>query len=203
VRLSQHSAAHGARGGQQVDADAPYIAASPGFLLWRTSVKWRREISRSLVPLGLTQAQYVVLAGTGWLMHAGGPVRRADVGRHIGMDPNTLSKVVSGLEQRRLIALRTSRGSSPRGVRLTQPGRQLLARALAVVEAADLRFFTALRVTDEHAAHIFRQLARGVNGSGQPSSSSARAINGRPVLGDVSGSLSMGVKTITAVLDTT
>jgi MarR family transcriptional regulator, organic hydroperoxide resistance regulator len=35
---------------------------TPGHLVWRLSMKWRAAVDRALAPLGLTHAQYVLLA---------------------------------------------------------------------------------------------------------------------------------------------
>ena len=35
---------------------------TPGYLVWRLSMKWRVAMDRAVAPLGLTHAQYVVLA---------------------------------------------------------------------------------------------------------------------------------------------
>jgi MarR family transcriptional regulator, organic hydroperoxide resistance regulator len=37
-------------------------AGRVGFLIWRLSMRWRAAMDRALAPLGLTQAQYAVLA---------------------------------------------------------------------------------------------------------------------------------------------
>jgi hypothetical protein len=43
---------------------------SPGFLLWRLTLRWQREIAAALDPLGLTHVQFVLLATTWWLNSA-------------------------------------------------------------------------------------------------------------------------------------
>ena len=35
---------------------------TPGYLVWRLSTRWRVAVDRALAPLGLTHAQYSVLA---------------------------------------------------------------------------------------------------------------------------------------------
>ncbi|GHI03432.1 hypothetical protein Scel_17530 [Streptomyces cellostaticus] len=36
--------------------------ATPGFLVWRLSMKWRVAVDRAVAPLGLTHAQYSLVA---------------------------------------------------------------------------------------------------------------------------------------------
>src|SRR5689334_19737808 len=40
---------------------------SPGFLLWQLTNQWQRQQRQALAKLGLTHAQFVVLAGVLWL----------------------------------------------------------------------------------------------------------------------------------------
>ena len=37
---------------------APPTGPTPGFLVWRLSMKWRAAVDRAVAPLGLTHAQY-------------------------------------------------------------------------------------------------------------------------------------------------
>ena len=41
--------------------------SSPGFLLWRTTLRWQRAVAAALKPLGLTHVQFVLLASVWWL----------------------------------------------------------------------------------------------------------------------------------------
>jgi DNA-binding MarR family transcriptional regulator len=117
---------------------------SPGFLLWRASLEWRRSIERALAPLELTQPQFVVLAGIGWLTRDGDAVRQADIGRFMGIDPNTMSQILRALEKRRLVSRRHYANDSGKYPRLTQLGHGLVTRAIALVEDVDQRFFGVL-----------------------------------------------------------
>ena len=53
--------------------------ATPGFLVWRLSMKWRAAVDRAVADLGLTHAQYSVLASL--LESMSGPTTRARVWR--------------------------------------------------------------------------------------------------------------------------
>ena len=44
---------------------------TPGYLVWRLSMKWRVAVDRALAPLGLTHAQYVLLASLYGMERAG------------------------------------------------------------------------------------------------------------------------------------
>jgi DNA-binding MarR family transcriptional regulator len=133
---------------------------SPGFLLWRASLEWRRSIERALAPLELTQPQFVVLAAIGWLTREGQPVRQADISRHTGIDANTMSQILRGLEKRKLASRRQhprDRGKFPR---LTLSGQALVGRAVVVVEDVDHRFFGVLGPDVALAITLFGKLYR-------------------------------------------
>lgn len=135
---------------------------SPGFLLWRATLRWQRRLTAALQPLGLTHVQFVLLATVWWLEGHGTPGRppsQRDVAAHAAVDTMMTSQVVRALEQRGLV----DRAADPadarvRRVGLTDAGRRLAERAVTVVEAADAAFFT--RVADrDQALAVLRQLA--------------------------------------------
>lgn len=128
----------------QDDAAGRYAAApedSPGFLLWLVSTTWRRQVEAALAPLGLTHPQFVTMAGIGSLTREGRPVSQAALGRHIRLDPNTMSQILRGLEKRGLVARRTGRDSRAKNPTLTAEGARLVTEAVPLVEAVDARFF--------------------------------------------------------------
>ncbi|MFC9056332.1 MarR family transcriptional regulator, partial [Streptomyces anthocyanicus] len=45
--------------------------ATPGFLVWRLANKWRVAVDRAVAPLGLTHAQYSVVASLYGMQRAG------------------------------------------------------------------------------------------------------------------------------------
>ena len=73
---------------------------SSGFLLWHVSTSWRSSIENILKTFGLTHPQFVVLATTGWLTRNGDSVTQVMIGKMAGLDPNTNSQIIKGLESR-------------------------------------------------------------------------------------------------------
>lgn len=121
---------------------------SPGFLLWCVSVKWRTAIEKVLKPLGLTHPQFVILATTGWLTRKGLLVSQIDIGRKAGLDPNTTSQIIRGLENKLLIIRTQTFDERSKNPVLTAVGSSLLKQALPLVEAADHKFFAVLTPTE-------------------------------------------------------
>ncbi len=124
---------------------------SPGFLLWRSTLRWQRTITVALRPLELTHVQFVLLASTWWLAeHSAGPgplPSQRQLAEHADTDVMMTSQVVRVLERRGLLE-RTADDGDGRIKRLavTNTGRELTLRAVEVVEAADAAFFD--RVAD-------------------------------------------------------
>jgi len=115
---------------------------TPGFRLWRGFLVWQRSLSAALLPLGLTQPLFSILAVTGWLTRAGGAVSQQRIADVAGMDRMHISKTVRRLAEIGLV----TRGASKRdrravAIRLTEEGRELLARALRVAADHHAAFF--------------------------------------------------------------
>lgn len=105
-------------------------------LVWRLSNKWRSAVDRELVGLGLTHAQYAVLAPLLGMTTNGLRPSQRELADRIGLEPLYVSKIVRGLETAGWVA-RTPDARDARAVRLTltRSGRQLTAKAIALVVA--------------------------------------------------------------------
>lgn len=123
---------------------------SPGFLLWHISTAWRSSIESVLKTLGLTHPQFVVLATVGWLTKNGGLVTQVAIGKMAGLDPNTNSQIIKGLEQKELIQRVQSSDGRAKNVSLTPLGSNILNQALPAVEKADSHFFNLLPAKELH-----------------------------------------------------
>src|SRR2546421_9579490 len=118
---------------------------SPGFLLWRVTLRWQRAMVAALRPLELTHVQFVLLASAWWLTQVAGetPTQRR-LAEHAATDPMMTSQVLRTLEAKALIKRSTSpEDSRARRLTVTSRGAALARRAIAVVEAADSQFFAA------------------------------------------------------------
>jgi MarR family transcriptional regulator, organic hydroperoxide resistance regulator len=112
----------------------PPSDATPGFLVWRLSMKWRAAVDRAVAPLGLTHAQYSLLASLRGLSRAGHAPSQRQLADFTGLDPIYVSKLARALEAAGLVE-RTPDPTDTRAVRLTlsAEGATVVDRAIAVV----------------------------------------------------------------------
>lgn len=130
-----------------MEPDTETPDTSPGFLLWRITLRWQRAVTAALKPLGLTHVQFVLLASVWWLDRHGQRPSQAELAGHAAIDVMMTSQVLRTLEARELV----TRSADPTDARVkrlapTPAGRELALRAVTVVEAADRDFFS--RATD-------------------------------------------------------
>lgn len=148
--------------------DAP--ESSPGFLLWQISTAWRGSIEFMLKSMNLTHPQFVILATLGWLTRKGDQVTQAAIGKMAGLDPNTVSQIMRGLEQKEFIMRKKSSDGRAKNPILTTKGSDILKRALPAVETKDAEFFHDLTVEEkEHMIIIFQKLIPTFSSSYSPS----------------------------------
>ncbi|GAA2271747.1 MarR family transcriptional regulator [Nonomuraea roseoviolacea subsp. roseoviolacea] len=117
---------------------------SPGFLLWRTTLRWQRAVTAALEPFDLTHVQFVLLACAWWLNREGGRPNQLSVARQAGADVKMASQVLRKLEDKGLLVRETDPADSrAKLLRVTDRGRELIERAVAEVERTDAAFFAA------------------------------------------------------------
>lgn len=108
---------------------------TPGFLVWRLSMKWRVAIDRGLSPLGLTHAQYSLLGSLSGMQHAGLRPSQRELADHTGLEALYVSKLARGLEAAGFVE-RAADPADTRAVRLslTAEGLAVTGRAVEVVQ---------------------------------------------------------------------
>ncbi len=105
-----------------------------GYLVWRLSMKWRAAVDRALAPLGLTHAQYVLLASLYGMERAGRRPTQRELADHAGLEALYASKLARALDAGGLIR-RERDPADTRAVRLalTGHGREVVRPAVAEV----------------------------------------------------------------------
>jgi DNA-binding MarR family transcriptional regulator len=109
--------------------------STPGFLVWRLSMKWRVAVDRAVAPLGLTHAQYSLLGSLLGMERSGLRPSQRQLADHTGLEPLYVSKLARTLESAGLIR-RARDPADTRAVQLslTAHGYEVTDRAIAVVQ---------------------------------------------------------------------
>ncbi|MFE6041495.1 MarR family winged helix-turn-helix transcriptional regulator [Streptomyces sp. NPDC056452] len=107
---------------------------TPGFLVWRLSMKWRVAVDRALAPLGLTHAQYSLVGSLHGMQRSGVRPSQRRLADHTGLEPLYVSKLARSLETAGLVE-RTPDPADTRAVQLalTDEGSAVALRAVEVV----------------------------------------------------------------------
>ena len=132
---------------------------SPGFLLWQISTLWRRQVETVLATLGLTHAQFVILASVGWLTQNGHQVTQIELARHCGTDVTMTSQILRTLERKGYIERRHREGDVRSKLPyLTKKGSKTIELAIPLVESVDNEFFARLKQDTKKFVKILQRL---------------------------------------------
>lgn len=109
-------------------------AETTGSLVWRLSTRWRSAVDRVVAPLGLTHAQYVLLATLHGMSLRGARPSQRQLADATGLEPVYISRLARALEDSGLIQ-RTGAAADPRAVEitLTRHGEDVVIPAIAAV----------------------------------------------------------------------
>ncbi|RST05342.1 MarR family transcriptional regulator [Streptomyces sp. WAC07149] len=110
--------------------------ATAGFLVWRLSMKWRVAVDRAVAPLGMTHAQYSLMASLYGMSRSGTRPNQRQLADHTGLEPLYVSKLARALETSGLMA-RTRDPDDPRAIQLslTEQGHDVTKHAVKAVQA--------------------------------------------------------------------
>lgn len=105
-----------------------------GYLIWRVATKWRAAVDRAVAPLGLTHAQYSLLASLYGMSATGVRPSQRELADFSGLEPIYVSKLTRALEGAGLL-VRTEHPDDTRAMQLslTEHGTDVVRRAIAVV----------------------------------------------------------------------
>jgi DNA-binding MarR family transcriptional regulator len=138
----------GRTGAQAVSVDWEILSRtlrpenSPGFLLWQVANQWQRLRRAALETVGLTNVQFVLLAGLAWLERKEGVVSQSRLASFCRTDAMMTSQVIRALERDGYVTRRphpTDRRA--RRIVLTEKGAELLNRAMPIVRETDTDYF--------------------------------------------------------------
>jgi DNA-binding MarR family transcriptional regulator len=118
---------------------------SIGFLVWHLTLRWRAQLDRALAPLGLTSAQYAVLASLYGLSQGGPRPNQRELADFAGLEPMHVSKLIRALQRAGLVE-RTGHPADTRAVQLhvTDRGVQVVTAGRKTVLALEQQRLTPL-----------------------------------------------------------
>ncbi len=109
-----------------------------GFILWRITARYQREMDRALSTCGLTNLQFVTLALAAWFARTGESVNQAQLAQFGGIHPMQLSQMLKVLENKGLISRERSLSDArAKEIAITRSGLKTLGKALP--EAIDVQ----------------------------------------------------------------
>lgn len=139
----------------------PEANASPGFLLWKASNLLQRLHASSLKKIGLTPAQFSVLASIVYLSGFDEALTQAYLARHTGLDKMFISDLVKKLVQKKWISLEDHPSDSrAKVIRATSKGTALANESIAVVEEIDAAFFSKLERGEAFSKDLLNLLSQ-------------------------------------------
>lgn len=117
-----------------------------GYALMHAAQTWRTEATAVLREHGLTVPQFlVVMALYRQARHDWAPLSQSEVGDRLGMDANTTSQIVRGLEKRGILARQPHpTDARSRVLTLTADGVERARRASADARALGDRYFSVI-----------------------------------------------------------
>lgn len=132
---------------------------STGFLLWKVSNFWQREIKKSLAQFDLTHTQFVLLANIYFLSKTKEDVTQMDISNQVGIDKMLTSNVLKTLIKKELIQREEHKiDTRAKVVSITRLGKSILKKAVKKVEDFDKVFFSKLENSNSFNSELIELL---------------------------------------------
>ncbi len=119
---------------------------NPGFLFWKVSNLWQRNVNAVLKKIELTHVQFMLLAGIARLGEEQKSIRQIQLASYTNIDVMMTSSVVRTLEKKKLITrVSDKEDSRAKCLSITDLGKKRLRKALKLVEKFDKKFFSTMK----------------------------------------------------------
>jgi DNA-binding MarR family transcriptional regulator len=141
------------------------LAPSIGYLVWRLAAKWRAELDRALAPLGLTSAQYGVLASLHGFSRSGSLPSQRELAAFVGFEPMFVSTLARNLEQSGFLERHAhAKDSRALQLRLTPLGIRVVQQARKIVVELEERRLAALGGRESNRSVALKESLRTLLG---------------------------------------
>ena len=129
-----------------------------GFLLWRLSNIWRKQINDAIAYLNLTHVQYLLLASIAQLEYKDKLTSQKSIAQYARIDIMMTSKVLRKQEQRKLVNRRKYNLDGRVYLStLTKKGLALLQEVTPIIKKVDRNFFESVTQNKFSLQSIFSQ----------------------------------------------
>lgn len=116
----------------------------PGYLLRLMSLIWHRRLNTELAKIDLTEMQFVLMIGLGWIQDTiGEGVTQKELARNCGASTALTSQVLQNLVKKGFVAAVSHKNDGrARIVSLTPEGEKKLRAAVRILDRVDKEFWS-------------------------------------------------------------
>jgi MarR family transcriptional regulator, organic hydroperoxide resistance regulator len=116
-----------------------------GFVMWQLGMLWQRKIKGGLDSIGITHAQFLLLASLDYLSTLKNIVSQQDLARHCRIDKMMTSKILRILQKKGLLLRKKNKmDTRAKTLALSESGIEVLAKAYKIIENTDGDFLVPL-----------------------------------------------------------
>jgi DNA-binding MarR family transcriptional regulator len=120
---------------------------SNGFLLWKATNLWQREIKKTLKKFNLTHTQFVILASSYWLTSKTENITQVEIANFIDIDKMMTSNVIRKLIEKKLLKRKEHKTDTrAKTINLTEKGIETLKKSVKEVENFDSTFLDSYQM---------------------------------------------------------
>lgn len=116
-----------------------------GFVMWQVSMLWQRKLKGGLDTLGITHAQFLLLAALDFLSNEKNIVSQQDLAKHCRIDKMMTSKILRTLQKKGMLSRKKNKmDTRSKSMILSEEGQELLKKAFKMIDQIDGDFLMPL-----------------------------------------------------------
>ncbi len=116
-----------------------------GFVMWQVSMLWQRKLKTGLDTIGITHAQFLLLASLQFIGTQKNIVSQQDLAKHCRIDKMMTSKILRTLQKKGLLSRKKNKmDTRSKTLALSEEGEDLLAKAFKIIDRVDGDFVVPL-----------------------------------------------------------
>ena len=116
-----------------------------GFVIWQVSMLWQRKLKNGLDTIGITHAQFLLLASLQYIGTQKNIVSQQDLAKHCRIDKMMTSKILRTLQKKALLSRKKNKmDTRSKTLALSEEGEAVLAKAFKIIDRIDGDFLVSL-----------------------------------------------------------